>query len=260
MEITKGSRRLTRDVITTDSTNFAADFAAYLAGLEYFRSQGTAMRESYDVMAPARGDVPGLSAAQFSDPHVVGAAADAVIAFELAAALKGEADPTTDLRVKLTSTFGVDFPGKAVLDKWQGVESQLDPLDATVVELTALLRSETHLEPRKIWDVGLRAFEKIRQSNFRRALVPILGTWLRGQWRRIVDNEGFRLSRPMLTVPGIEASLAQEADTDAFIASLLLATAEAVGSSLVGSYEQQLKGIVWGEKIGQPTRSGRGAE
>ena len=51
----------------------------------------------------------------------------------------------------------------------------------------------------------------------------------------------------MLTVPGIEASLAQEANTDAFIASLLLATAEAVGSSLVGSYEQQLKGIAWGE-------------
>lgn len=247
MEIEKGNRRIVRDVITTDSAQFAADFASYLAGLEYLRAESQAMRKTFDVFAPARGEVPVLSTTQLSDPYVTRVAEDAVIAFGLAAALKGAADPTEELQANLRATFGSEFPGSAVVNKWQGLESQLPPLDQIVAEHVPLLRSGTHLAPCKVWEVGLRAFEKIRQSNFRKAMLPILGTWLRGQWRRIVNNESFRLSRPMVTVPAIEASLAQQSNDEAFVASLLLATAEAVGSSLAGPYEQQLRAIAQGE-------------
>jgi hypothetical protein len=77
--------------------------------------------------------------------------------------------------------------------------------------------------------------------------MPLLAAWLRAQWRRIIDNESFRLSRPMLTVPAIEASLAQGKDNEAFIASLLLSTVEAVGSPLAGAYEQHLKDVSRGD-------------
>jgi hypothetical protein len=51
----------------------------------------------------------------------------------------------------------------------------------------------------------------------------------------------------MLTVPAIEASLAQGKDNEAFIASLLLSTVEAVGSPLAGAYEQHLKDVSRGD-------------
>jgi hypothetical protein len=47
----------------------------------------------------------------------------------------------------------------------------------------------------------------------------------------------------MLTVPTIETILKNEANDEAFIASLLLAAADAVGSPLASAYEQQLRSI-----------------
>jgi hypothetical protein len=105
------------------------------------------------------------------------------------------------------------------------------------------LRSDMHSQPRRLWEVGLRLFEKLRQSNFRKVLAPLLANWLREQWQRIVANETFRLSRPMQTVPAIETSLAENKKGEAFIASLLLTSAEAVGSPLSDEYEKLLKEI-----------------
>jgi hypothetical protein len=248
MEVTKGNQRITRDVLKVDSDQFANDLPAYLAGMEYLRSQGKEMRESFDIMSPPRGDVPALSSAQLAHSNVQEVAADAVVVFGLAAVFQGKADPTVDLLASLARTFGNDFPGKAVVEKWRGVDAPLQTLDKTVTELVTLMHSGAHLEPRKVWEIGLRAFEKIRHSNFRKALLPLLGNWLRGQWRRIIDQESFRMSRPMVTVPAIEASLARESYDEAFIASLLLSTAEAVGSPLAGAYEKLLKEISQGDK------------
>jgi len=52
----------------------------------------------------------------------------------------------------------------------------------------------------------------------------------------------------MQSVPSIDASLAESKNSEAFIASLLLATAEAVGSPLGTEYEKSLKGIVTGDR------------
>jgi hypothetical protein len=243
MEVDKRNRRITRDVITSDANHFAMDLGPYLAGVEYFRLHGKSLRETSNAIVPAHGQVPALSAAQLMDPNVVGVAVDAVLAFGLAAALKARAEPMGHLQASLSGTFGPEFPGKAVVDKWLGTDTQLAPLDQTIVQQVTQLRSQMHLTPRQGWELALRAFEKIRQSLFRKALLPMLGTWLRGQWRRIIETERFRLSRPMLTVPTIETILKNEANDEAFIASLLLAGADAVGSPLASAYEQQLRSI-----------------
>jgi len=112
-----------------------------------------------------------------------------------------------------------------------------------VAEAITLIRSGEHLEPRKLWEVGLRLFEKARQSNFRKTLVPLLANWPAEEWKRVVGNETFRLTRPMQTVPAIEATLAGSKKGEALIASLLLTGAEAVGSPLAAQYEKQLKEI-----------------
>jgi len=72
--------------------------------------------------------------------------------------------------------------------------------------------------------------------------------WLVEQWKRIIANETFRLTRPMQTVPAIEASLQRGKKNEAFIASLLLTSAEAVGSPLAAEYEKLLKEISVGDR------------
>jgi hypothetical protein len=47
----------------------------------------------------------------------------------------------------------------------------------------------------------------------------------------------------MQTVPAIEASLAGDRKDEAFVASLLLTSAEAVGSPLASAYERLLREI-----------------
>jgi len=243
MEVTLRQRRITMDVLNSDSVGFARHLLDYLAGMEYLRGQDQASREAFSALAPPRGEVRPLSNADFGKPSVVGLAEDAALAFGIAAALRRAANPAVELQRNLLKVIGENYPGKPVVDKWCGVDVPLAPLDKTVTEGITLVRSGTHLQPRQLWEVGLRLFEKVRQSGFRKTLVPLLAKWLAEEWKRVIANETFRLSRPMQTVPAIEASVSGSKKGEALIASLLLTGAEAVGSPLAAAYEKLLKEI-----------------
>jgi hypothetical protein len=189
MEVAIRNRRMTVAIAASDGEGLAAHLSDYIAGLEFLRSQGKALRESFDVMAPARGDIPSLSAAQLAEPHSEALAADAVLAFALVALLHGRADPTSVLAASAASKLGSQFPAKAAIERLQGAARPLGPLDEAVADAVALIRSGTHVEPRALWEIGLRFFVKARQSNFRALLLPLLGNWLRTQWQRIIVSE-----------------------------------------------------------------------
>jgi hypothetical protein len=243
MEVALRNRWITMDVLRSDGAGFVRHFEDYLAGMEHLRRQGQAAPESFNPLAPPRGEIQPLAAADLTQPIVEHLAVDAVIAFGVVAALRGAVDPAVELRKYLIEALGENYPGECVVDKWCGVDAPLAPLDKAVTEAVTLVRSGAHLDPRRLWEVGLRLFEQIRQSNFRKALVPLLADWLDEQWKRIIANETFRLSRPMQTVPAIEASLAGDRKDEAFVASLLLTSAEAVGSPLASAYERLLREI-----------------
>jgi hypothetical protein len=248
MEVELRNRWIMMDVFNSDSAAFACHLLAYLAAMEYLHGQDQASRDTFSALAPHRGEIQPLSPGDLTQPILEGVAADAVIAFGMAAALRGTSDPTIELQKNLAKTIGENYPGKAIVDNWRGIDVPLPPLDKAVSEAITLIRAGMHLEPRRSWEVGLRLFEQIRQSNFRKVLAPLLANWLREQWERIIANETFRLSRPMQTVPAIEASLAEDNKSEAFIASLLLTSAQAVGSPLAADYEKLLKEISVGER------------
>jgi tetratricopeptide (TPR) repeat protein len=248
MEVSLRTCRTTRDVLNSDSAGFAHHLLDYLAGGEYARGQDQAARDAFSVLAPPRGEIPVLPSDGLGHPMVEALAVDALISFGMASALRGAPDPAMELQKNLLEIVGETYPGKALVDKWRGADVPLAPLDKVVSEAIALMRSDMHSPPRGVWGVGLRLFEKQRQSNFRNVLAPLLANWLRDQWKRIVANEAFRLSRPMQTVPAIEASLAENKKSEAFIASLLLTSAEAVGSPLAAKYEKLLKEISVGDR------------
>jgi ATPase family associated with various cellular activities (AAA) len=243
MEATLRQRQITVDAANSDSAGFARHLLDYLAGMEYLRREHQTRRDPFNPMALPRGEIQPLAFEDLAQPLVEGLAVDAVIAFGSAAALRGRADPTVELQRHLTSAISQNYPGKCIVDEWRGVHATLAPLDDVVTKAVALMWSGKHLDPRTVWGIGLRLFEKLRQSHFRNLLAPLLAAWLREQWTRIIANETFRLSRPMQTIPAIEASLAGGLKSEPFVATLLLTSAEGVGSPLSVEYEKNLKEI-----------------
>ena len=248
MEVALRDRRITMDVLNSDAASFSEHLVDYLAGMEYLRQQRQAAGDTFSALAPPRGEVPSLSSAELNNPMTEELAVDALMAFRMTSVLCGTPDRIIELQKRLREVGDENYPGKAVVDRWSGFDVALAVWDKVVNDAIAVLQSGEHLAPRRLWEVGLRLFEKIRRSNFRSSLAPLLANWLRGQWKRIIANETFRLSRPMQTVPSIEARLAESMKDEAFIASLLLATAEAVGSPLSAEYERLLKEIADGDR------------
>jgi hypothetical protein len=91
-----------------------------------------------------------------------------------------------------------------------------------------------------IWEIGLRLFERSRQSLFKPVLMKPLADWLRRQWTQILEEERFRLWQPRTTVPDIEIALAAETGDAPFIAGLLRAAAPAVQALLSSEYRELL--------------------
>jgi hypothetical protein len=56
------------------------------------------LAKAFSALAPPRGEVPPLSGTDLSKPVVVGVAEDALVAFGIAAALNGVADPAVELQ------------------------------------------------------------------------------------------------------------------------------------------------------------------
>lgn len=243
METTLRQRKITRDIINSDVANFSHNLLPFIAGVEFLRRQRQGGHEVFDVVSPPRGEIPRLSDTELAEPTAVAIATDALAALGMASLFRGNPDPAQDLQRNLTRTVGDLFPGKTLVERWREAGAPPTGLDEIVIEGIAQLRSGEFLTPRQVWEIGLRFFEKIRQSGFRNALAPLLRNWLQKQWEDIISNGSFRLSRPMQTVPAIEASFAQNFKDEAFIASLLLTTAEAVGSPLAAAYEAHLKEI-----------------
>jgi hypothetical protein len=169
-----------------------------------------------------------------------------------ASAWFGEAEKaaaTSEMRDMQTMAVGLEADrAVAILELGNVEDVPLTGLDRTVSKAIDILRSDQYIAPRQLWEVGLRLFEKIQQSSFRKSLAPLLVRWLKEQWKRIVARETFQLARPMHTVPAIEVSLAENKKDEAFIASLLLTTADAVGSPLSVEYEARLQEVASGDR------------
>ncbi|WLC19331.1 ATP-binding protein [Bradyrhizobium diazoefficiens] len=248
LEISLRIREISRSIADSDVTGFSRRLSPYICAMEYLRTQPEKVSGAFDIMNPPRGEIPQLTIAELAEPTVAHLANDALTAFNLSSVLNGRPSPTLDLHRGLTLALGQDFPGKTFLESWRHYHAELTGLDGVVIEGISQLRSGEYLTPRQLWEIGLRFFEKVRQSSFRKVLVPLLRVWLREQWKDIIANGSFRLCRPMQTVPEIEERLSRDSKDEAFIAAVLLAASNAVGSPLAAAYEAQLKGVADGDR------------
>ena len=232
-----------RAIKNFDVQLFALHLNDWVDGISYLHSQGASPRDSFHVLNPTRGEIPSLSSLQRSTDYLKAITADAILALLMRASLEHKRDIASLLKSQLTKQFGDEFPGSAVfslLEEQQPPEQNLEQVAAVMIRL---LNSGDHLVPLRVWEVGLRLFERVRQSNFKNILVPSLAVWMRSQWLRIISEERFRLPHPITTVPKVEEILKNNNDDVPFIAALCLYSADAVEAPLASDYRQQLRGL-----------------
>jgi hypothetical protein len=233
-----------KDVRQLDAIGFAEHLMPFIEGMVFFSSQGNALTQAWDVLNPTRGEIPSLAEGGSEISLVELMATDAVLAFCASAVLLGKPDAIGLVEGALIAKLGKGCHGSTVFTYWRdGVATTLAELDKTVARSIALLRKGDHIEPRNIWGIGLRLYEKAGQSNFKRVLMPRIAAWLCGEWTRIVARESFRLARPTETVPAIEAALSHSGNDERFLARLLLEASDAVNVKLAAPYRNRLASV-----------------
>jgi hypothetical protein len=241
METQLRTRRVTIDIHNSDSAGFAGHLLDYLSAMQYLHVHHRASRDSFDPVTPQRGEIQTLATTELAQPFITEVAEDAIFAFGVSVAFRGAGDLSPELQRNLAEVLGGGFPGKVLVDKWRGIDAARTSLNQAASDPIMLIHSGAHMEPRTVWIIGFRLFQRIRQSAFRSVLAPSLKNWMLREWRRITSQETFRLSRPMQTVPEIEACLKEGEKSEALIASILLRSADAVGALLSGDVEKLLE-------------------
>lgn len=243
-EITLRDHYITRDIREFDTVRFVEHLMPFVEAMAFAKSGGAAVTQKWDVFNPPRGEIPTLAASGSKITQIEPIATDAVLAFCTSAALLGKPSAIDTLEGALVTKFGKDFLGSHVFACFLSSNtSKPADLNQTIAKFIAILRTGSHIEPRNIWEIGLRFYEKAGQSNFKRILVPRIAAWLRNEWTRIIKQESFRLANPIRTVPAIEATLSQIGNNEGFLARLVLETSDAVNVNLSADYRSHLMSV-----------------
>jgi hypothetical protein len=240
MEIGLRMRPIRGAIETSDADCFARSFRSFLDGLAFLAAEVASLKENFDPTNPPRGEIPECDLTCAAVEHL---ASDAILAFGMRAVYAGRKGKMSELQSALRNAFGQTYPGNALFSAEQPASPDLN---RTIEAMLRRLDNPQHIEPLNFWRIGLRFFERNNQSNFGRDLAPSLAAWFRAGWKRIVRDETFGLTRPLRTVPPINAVLANPNNDGAFIAALLLTTSEAVGSPLAKAYAESLRAVATG--------------
>jgi hypothetical protein len=233
-------RRISAAIAQLDGASFAQNVRGWFEGLAYMLDKGE--RGNFDPLTPNRGEIPRLKTDDFARGEIEASAFEANLAFCVVSALRGRADAITGLEKELAEA-GNNIPGERLFRYFHGEREALGELDRIYADAVAVIRTGEHLEPRQVWAIGLRLFERARQSRSIGSVIPALAEWLRSKWTRVLGEERFRLSQPIVTVPEIEHALARKENDGRFIAALLLAAAPSV-RALLGTPFRDLLGTI----------------
>jgi hypothetical protein len=238
LDVLQRKERINSAIINHDPAAFADCLMGWLEATAYLR-----VLPKLKKAALPRGAIPSLSEADLHEEAIRYDADDTVMAFCISAGLNDDREGVVKLHGLLRKQMGQIYPGSSAIAHCLQVIDPIVTLDDAVGQrLKAMLEGKA-LDPKDIWNSGLRLLQRIRSSNFVQELVPILAAWLRHKWSAAVREQRFNLTRPRDNVPLIEAALANSANDQAFIAALLLASAEAAALEIEAECRRQLETI-----------------
>ena len=182
-ELGKRKQPLNLAIVHVDAEAFIANFLGWLEITAFIR----ALRAG-EAAVPADGATPKLTAQQLKGGGAADVGADALFAFCMTAALKGDKTAVDRVESGLADSLGQEFPGSFALWNFRGtIEAPVTLEDFVGQAGKKMLTGDKPPPPMRAkenWSAGLRFFEKARKSNFVRE-ISIL-------WRSGTANAGRR--------------------------------------------------------------------
>ena len=196
---------------------------------------------------PADGITPKLSADDLKNGGVQNVANDALFAFCMTSALKGDMAAVDQVEAALVKSLGPDFPGSLALGYFRtNIENPILLEDFVGQAGRKWLQGDRPPPPlraKEDWNTGLRFFEKARKSNFVHEIMHPLAKWMRERWTVIAEKEPAFLHHIEDNLPILREALEDPRNDQVFIANLLLKAAPAVDMELTEEYEGFLRSL-----------------
>ena len=236
-------QKIISDIESLDALNFSKKFMPYIEVATFVLENSERIYKNFNALRPERQVIPTLDLLEPFTQNTREVAKGPLLSFAIVSITQERKEAIEELNETLKIEVSDSFPGQSVFDQFQGRSALEGELERTVADIIAKYLEDDLLSPIEFWIAGLRFLEWANQSLFKDLLLPHLAAWQRNGWRRLTLKERFRLSTPILTVPRIEDVLKFPDDNGRFLARLMLATADAVGSPLGREYREMLDRI-----------------
>lgn len=234
-ELQKRKQPLNLAIVHVDPDAFIANIMGWLEITAFIR----ALRAG-EVTAPADGITPTLSPQQLRTGGVHEVGNDALFAFCMTAALKGDKAAVDKVEAAMVERMGKDFPGSFGLWHFRGtIDAPVSLEDYVGQAGKKLLLGDIPPPPMRAkenWNTGLRFFEKARRSNFIHEIMYPLAKWTRARLNDTLDKGVAFLAHIEDSVPLLRKVLEEPRNDQPFIATALLRLAPAVDMELNDEY------------------------
>lgn len=241
-ELIKRKEGINLAIVYVDPDAFIATFMGWLEITAFVTAQRAGL-----ARVPDDGITPALSALRLAEADVQNVGNDAIFAFCMTAALKGDSAAVDKIEAGLVQSIGEDFPGASALVHFRaGVENP-----ATLEDLVGQAGRKLPLgdipppplRAKENWSTGLRFFEKARKSNFVHEIMYPLARWTRERWTETLEKGVAFLAHIEDSVPVLREALEDTRNDQPFIANSLLKLAPAVDMELDDEYRGFLRSL-----------------
>jgi hypothetical protein len=230
-ELIRRKQAINLAVVHSDPQGFLAAFPGWLEITAFISALRAGAAE-----APADGVTPALTPQQLKSGGVIHVAKDALFAFCMTAALKGDKAAIDAVESGLKAACGDDFPGAPALWSFRSPIAEPMSLEDHVGQAAQkMLNGEPVPPPMRAadnWTTGLRFLEKARKSNFPQEIVYPLALWTRDKWGETLEKGVAFLHHIEDNVPVLREVLVDPRNDEPFVANVLLKMAPAVDREL----------------------------
>ena len=241
-ELKKRKEPLNLAIVHVDPDAFIANLRGWLEITAFITAQ-----RAGEVEIPADGITPKLPPEKLRNGAVHNVGNDAIFAFCMTAAMKGDKAAVDKVEAALVESMGKDFPGSFGLWHFRGTIDAPTTLEDFVGQAgKKLLLGDIPPPPlraKENWNTGLRFFEKARKSNFIHEIMYPLAKWTRERGNEILDKGVAFLQHIEDNVPILREALDDPRNDQPFIANFLMKLAPAVDMELNEEYQGFLRSL-----------------
>jgi hypothetical protein len=241
-ELQKRKQPLNLAIVYVDPDAYIANIMGWLEITAFISAQRMGEAE-----VPADGTTPKLTPEQLRKGSVHDIGNDALFAFCMTAALKGDKAAVDKVEAAMVESMGKEFPGSAGLWYFRAqIDAPVTLEDFVGQAGKKMLLGDIPPPPlraKENWSAGLRFFEKARKSNFVHEIMYALALWTRAKWTEYLEKGVSFMAHIEDNLPILREVLEEKRNDQAFIANVLLKTAPGVDMELQDEYQGFLRSL-----------------